>query len=239
MRTIVVALTLAAAMILFPLHSQSLAATEFVVWPAQFSYGTPSGAVTWNSTVYGLRYDSNILPNFGFVTDLYFGSISNPALGGSALNSFSGQTVAGDLGLRLSGSLGPLDLAARGGYEGLALNATGPTAVDRVLLVTSGLDVGADVKLHLVSGLALRGSFTYLPSLNNSANLSFSSPPSTAQFNGTGNGTEYEVDLSYSFIPQFSVFGGYRAGSYQMMWSGSGSTTATFSGYVFGLDTRF
>jgi hypothetical protein len=195
--------------------------------------------VNWNSTMYGLRFDSGILPHFGFVTDLYFGSISNPTLGGSGLSGFSGQTVAGDFGLRLGGSVGRLDMAVFGGYEGLALNATGPTAADRILLLTSGLDVGADIKLHVVRGLAVRGSFTYLPSLNSSANFSFSSPPSNAQFNGTGNGTEYEVDLSYSFIPQLSLFGGYRSASYQTAWSGSTSTATTFSGYIFGLETRF
>jgi hypothetical protein len=239
MRTLVLAVIAAVTLVALPLQSQAQAATDFAVWPAQFSYGTPSGPLTWDSTVYGLRFDSNILPHFGYGTDLYFGSVSNLALGGSGLSGFGGQTVAGDLTLRLGGSLGSLDLTAYGGYEALALNATGPTAADRILLLTSGPSLGAEAKLHLFRGLALRGGITYLPSLNSSANLSFSSPPSTAQFSGTGNGTEYEVDLSYSVIPAVSVFAGYRAGNYQTSWSGSGSTTTSFSGWLFGLESRF
>ncbi len=239
MRTLALALTLAVALVPLPLQSQAQAASEFVVWPARFSYGTPSGALTWDTTVYGLRNTSTILPYFGFGTSLYYGSVSNLALGGSGLNGFTGQTIAGDFSLRLGASVGRVDLAAYGGYEALALNANGPTATDRILLLTSGIRAGAEAKLHLPYGFALKGSFTTLPALNSSENLSFSSPPTAAQFNGTGSGTEYEVDLSYSFIPDISAFVGYRGGTYQTNWSGSGSTTTTFNGYVFGLEARF
>ncbi len=61
MRTLVLALTLAVALIALPLQSQAQAASEPAVWPTQFSHGTPSGALTWNTTVNGLRYNSNIV----------------------------------------------------------------------------------------------------------------------------------------------------------------------------------
>src|SRR5207249_7755676 len=36
---------------------QAGAAAQFTLWPAQFAYGTPSGDFTWNSTMFGLRFD--------------------------------------------------------------------------------------------------------------------------------------------------------------------------------------
>ena len=238
MRTLPLAVMLTVALVVLPFQSRAQAATEFVIWPAQFSYGTPSGAFTWNSTVFGLRYGSALVPHFGFGADLYYGTVSNLALGGSTLNGFTGNTLAGDASLRLETSVGLMDLAAYGGYEALALNGNGSTAADRVILQTSGVRTGAEVRLHLPHGFALRGGLTVLPSLNSSENLSLSSPPTAAQFNGTGNGTEYEVDLTYS-LPNFSVFVGYRSGTYQTSWSGDGSSSTTFSGYTFGLESRF
>ena len=238
MRSLPLAVTLTVALVVMPFQSQAQAATEFLIWPAQFSYGTPSGAFTWNSTVFGLRYGSALVPHFGFGADLYYGSVSNLALGGSTLNGFAGNTLAGDASLRLETSVGLMDLAAYGGYQALALNGYGSTAADRVILQTSGIRTGAEVRLHLPHGFALRGGLTILPSLNSSENLSLSSPPTAAQFNGTGNGTEYEVDLTYS-LPNFSIFVGYRSGNYQTSWSGDGSSSTTFSGYTFGLESRF
>ena len=237
MRTLALAVILTAALVALPL-SRVQAATEFLIWPGQFSYGTPSGAFTWNSTVFGLRYGSVFVPHFGFGANLYYGSVSNLALGGSTLNGFAGNTLAGDASLRLQTSVGLMDLAAFGGYGALALNGYGSTATDRVILQTSGVRTGAEVRLHLPNGFALRGGLTILPSLNSSENLSLSSPPTAAQFNGTGNGTEYEVDLAYA-LPNFSVFVGYRSGTYQTSWSGDGSSSTTFSGYTFGLESRF
>lgn len=238
MRTLVLALALAVALVALPLQSPAQAATEFVVWPAYYSYGSPSGAFTWNSTVFGLRFSNVIAPHFGFGGNLYYGSVSNLALGGGGLNGFSGNTLAGDVSLRLGGSVGLMDLTAFGGYQALALNAFGSTAADRILLTTSGIRTGAEAKLRFPNGFALRGSVAILPTLNSSETLSLSSPPTSAQNNGTGNGTEYEVDLSYSLL-YFSAFIGYRSGNYQTNWSGDGSTSTTFSGYVFGLETRF
>ena len=239
MRTLALALLLAVALVALPLQGQAQAATEFVAYPAQFSYGTPSGIFGWNSTVYGLRFTSTIAPHLGFGTDIYYGTVPSLALGGSTLNGFSGQTIAGDFSLRFGTSVRQVDLAVYGGYEAFAMNANGSTAADRILLFTAGPRVAGEVKLHLPHGFALEGSVAYLPSLNSSENLSLSSPPTTAQFNGTGNGTEYEVSLSYSFIPDLSILAGYRGGTYQTTWSGAGSTTTTFSGWVFGLESTF
>jgi uncharacterized protein YkwD len=61
MRTLVLALTLAVELIALPLQSQGHAASEAAVWPTQFSHGTPSGVLSWNTTVYGLRYNSSIV----------------------------------------------------------------------------------------------------------------------------------------------------------------------------------
>lgn len=240
MRSLVLALTLAVALVVLPLQSQAQAAAELVVWPSQFSFGTPMGAMTWNTTAFGLRYGSNLLPHFGFGTDIYYGSVSNLVLAGSPLTGFTGQTIAGDVSLRFGTSLGLLDLAAYGGYEALALNATGPGAFDRIVLATSGVRVGAEAKLAFSPRVALKGSVTTLTGLNSTANLVVTSPPIAAQFNGTGgSGTEYEVVLSANFIPSTSAFVGYRSGTYQTNWTGAASTPTTFSGWVFGLEARF
>jgi hypothetical protein len=238
MRTLALSLALAVALVTVPYQSRAQAATEFVVWPAQYSYGTPSGAFTWNSTVLGLRFTNRIAPHFGFGAGLYYGSVANLALAGSGLGGFTGSTLAGDLSLRFGTSIGLLDLGAYGGYQAFGMAANGSTPSDRILLQTSGLRTGADIRFHLASGLVLRGGVTILPSLNSSENLSLSSPPTAAQFNGTGNGTEYELGLGYS-LTDFSAFVGYRSGNYQTNWSGDGSTSTTFSGYVFSLESRF
>jgi hypothetical protein len=240
MRTLALSLALAVALVAVPYSYQNRvqAATEFVVWPAQYSYGTPSGAFTWNSTVLGLRFGSPLAPHLGFGAGLYYGSISNLALGGSGLNGFTGSSLAGDLSLRLGTNVGLMDLGVFGGYQAFGLTANGSTPSDRVLLQTSGVRTGADIKVRLPNGLALRGAVTFLPSLNSSENMSLSSPPTVAQFNGTGSGTEYEVGVGYS-LPHFSLFVGYRSGNYQTNWSGDGSSPTTFSGYVFSLESRF
>src|SRR2546430_17102900 len=38
------------------------AAMQFTLWPAQFSYGTPSGTFAWNSTMFGFRFDEPLGP---------------------------------------------------------------------------------------------------------------------------------------------------------------------------------
>jgi hypothetical protein len=132
-----------------------------------------------------------------------------------------------------------MDLGAFGGYQAFGLTANGSTPSDRILLQTSGFRTGADIRVNLPNGLALRGGVTILPSLNSSENMSLSSPPTVAQFSGTGSGTEYEVGLGYS-LRYFSLFAGYRSGNYQTNWSGGGgSSPTTFSGYVFSLESRF
>lgn len=238
MRAFALSLALAVALVALPYQNRAQAAVEFVIWPEQYSYGSPSGAFTWNSTILGLRFTNPIAPHLGFGAGLYYGSVANLALAGSGLTGFSGNTLAGDLSLRFAASVGRMDLAAFGGYQAFGLAATGSTPADRILLQTSGFRTGADVRFHLNGGLVLRGGVTILPSLNSTENLALSSPPTAAQFNGTGNGTEYEVGLGYSVV-NFSAFISYRSGNYQTSWAGDGSTSTTFSGPVFSLETRF
>ncbi len=239
MRTLVLALSLTVALVALPLQRQAQAATEVVVWPAQFSYGTPSGAVTWNTTAFGLRYRTTMVPFVGFGTTIYYGGVSNLALGGTSLSGFSGQTIGGDVSLHFGTSVGRVGVTAYGGYQALALNANGPAATDRVALLTSGIRLGAEARVALSRGLTLRGSVTTLQGLNSYANFTLSSPPTAASFSGTGNGTDYELALSYSLVPFTNTFIGYRAGSYQTNWSGAGSTTTSFNGVLVGLESSF
>jgi hypothetical protein len=238
MRKFALSLVLTVALVVLPLQSPARAGTEFLVWPANYSYGSPNGTFTWNSTLFGLRFSNVLAPHFGFGANLYYGNVANLALAGAGLNGFSGNTLAGDITLRFGGSVGLIDANVFGGYQGLALNAFGSTAADRILLTTTGVRTGVEARLNFPTGLSLRGSVAILPSLNSSETLSLSSPPTSAQNNGTGNGTEYEADLAYS-LPFFSVFVGYRSGNYTTNWSGSGSTSTTFNGYVLGLESSF
>ncbi len=239
MRAPILALLLAVALVALPLQNQAQAAAEFVVWPAQFSYGTPSGPLTWNTTAFGLRYRNAIAPFVGFGTTIYYGGVTNLALGASSLSGYSGQTIAGDISLYFGTNVGLVGVAAYAGYQALALNANGPSATDRVGLLTSGIRLGAEARVALSPGLTLRGSVTTFTGLNSYANLSLSSPPTAASYSGTGNGTDYELVLSYSLLPFTSTFIGYRAGSYQTNWSGGGSTTTAFNGVLIGLGTSF
>lgn len=239
MRVLVLGLALVVALVSLPLQRQAQAAAQFVAWPAQFSYGTPSGALTWNTTALGLRFHSSMVPFLGFGTDFYYGGVSNLSLGGSPLSGFTGQTLAGDVSLRFGTGAGPVSFTAFAGYEALALNASGPATTDRVVLLTSGVRVGGEARVALSRGFALKGSYTVLTGLNSSANLAITSPLIAAQYNGTGNGTEYELVLSYSFIPRTSVYMGYRSGTYQTNWTGFGSTTTSFNGIILGLETGF
>lgn len=239
MRAPILALSLALALVAFPLQSQAQAATEFVVWPAQFSYGTPSGTLTWNTTAFGLRLRNAMAPFVGFGTTIYYGGVSNLALGGSSLSGYSGQTIAGDVSLYVGTGAGPVGVAAYAGYQALALNANGPASTDRVGLLTSGIRLGAEAKIALSPGLAVKGSVTTFAGLNSYATLNLSSPPTAASYSGTGSGTDYELSLSYSPIPFTSAFISYRTGSYQTNWSGGGSTTTTFNGVLFGVGIGF
>lgn len=236
-RVIAMTLVTMLAGLLMPMAAH--AAAQIVIWPAQFSYGTPSGTFTWNSTAIGLRLDQAIAPFSAVGTSFYYGSISNLTFAGGSLSGYSGQTLAGDLSLRLGMSAGPLGLTGYAGYGGSVLNASGPAASDRIVLTTLGFRVGAEAKIPLTSGLALRGSWTALTGLNSQANFSLSTPPTAASQSGTGSGSEYEVAVLFSPISQTSILAGYRAGTYQTAWSGSGTTTTRYDGFFVGLEIRF
>lgn len=236
-RIITMTLVTMLASLLVPVGAH--AAAQIVVWPAQFSYGTPSGTFAWNSTAFGLRLDQSIAPFVAIGTTFFYGPVSNLSFAGSSLSGYSGQTLAGDLSLRLGMSAGPLGLTGYAGYGGFGLNATGPAANDRIVLTTLGFRVGAEAKVPLTRGLDLRGSWTALTGLNSQAAVSLSSPPTAAQSSGTGSGSEYQLAVLFSPVPLTTIFAGYRAGASQTAWSGSGTTSTTYNGIFAGFEIRF
>ncbi|HET6781843.1 MAG TPA: hypothetical protein VFH67_07085 [bacterium] len=214
-------------------------AAQVMIWPSQFSYGTPAGTFTWNSTAIGLRLDQPIGPFLALGTTLYYGPISNFSFAGSSLSGYSGQTLAGDISLRMGVSAGPLGLTAYAGYGGFGLNASGPSAPDRVVLSSLGFRTGTEAKVPLAPALSLQGSWTFQTGVNSSANISLSSPFTAAQHSGVGSGSEYQLVVVFSPLPRTGFFAGYRGGSHQNNWSGGGTTTTSYSGPFAGFEIRF
>jgi hypothetical protein len=218
---------------------QAHAGAGVTIWPSEFSYGTPSGTVTWNTTALGLRFSSPVGPFLGIGADVYYGTPTNLRFNGSPLSGYSGQAVGGELALRFGTGLGPVGATAFAGYGVLSLNASGPTAPERIVLYSTGFRLGAEARVTIRDGLALKGRFTGVTGLNSSGNLSLTSPPLAVQDSGTGSGSEYEVSLSYSPVGLVSVSVGYRAGNHTTNWSSGGSTTTRFSGFFVGAQTGF
>src|SRR5213596_1336881 len=69
---------------------QAGAAAQFTLWPAQFAYGTPSGDFTWNSTMFGLRFDEPLGPFVGLQTNLRYGPAANLTFPGRHLQVTTG-----------------------------------------------------------------------------------------------------------------------------------------------------
>lgn len=215
------------------------AATQFSVWPAEFSYGVPSGSFTWNSTMFGFTFTQTLGPFVSLQTNLQYGSIANLDFPGSSLSGYSGSTMVADSALRVGLRTGTFSVAAFGGYGGLLFNAAGP-ASGNIVLQSLGTRLGVEATVAMSGGLVLRGSYTLLPSLTARADIANPSPPpAPAQFTGSGTGSEYEIALVYSPLPVTTVFAGYRGGTQSIAWSGFGTASTTFNGFVAGVELHF
>lgn len=218
---------------------RAAAATQFTFWPADFTYGTPSGTFAWNATMFGFRFDQPMGPLVSLQTSLRYGSIANLNLSGSSLSGSSGSTLMADSALRIGLRTGPVGVAAFGGYGGLLVNARGPGASDAVVLQSLSARLGVEVVAATSRGLELRGSYTLLPSITTRADISLTAPPIAASDSGAGSGSEYEITLLFSPVPVTTIFAGYRGGTHQISWSGGPATTTTFTGFVAGVELHF
>ncbi len=213
------------------------AATQFSIWPAEFSYGTPSGTFTWNSTMFGLRFSQALGPLVSFDTSLRYGSVSNLDFGGTGLSTYSGNTLVADSVLRVGLRAGTFGIAAFGGYGGMFFNATDPATSGSVVLQSLGSRLGVEATLAMSPRLVLRGNYTLITSLTARADIAV--PPTAAQWGGTGTGSEYEIALLFSPVPVTTVFAGYRGGTQSIAWSGFGTASTTFNGFVAGVELHF
>jgi len=234
-RTKIAVLTLVSVLML---SVTAQAGTQVFIWPSNYSYGTPSGTFAWNTTSLGFRFDQGFGP-VGFGTMLFYGPITNFSFAGSGLSGYNGQVVGGDAGLRFALGAGPLGFGAFAGYGGFVANARGPVASDAVLLSSLGFRLGFDARAAIAPGVTLRGNWTTLSGVSSRADISLSSPPVAVQHSGTGNGSEYNIGVTFSPLPLVSVFADYRSASFQNNWSGGGTTTTSYSGYFLGVEFRF
>src|SRR2546428_3974827 len=102
------------------------AAMQFTLWPAQFSYGTPSGTFAWNSTMFGFRFDEPLGPFVSLRSDLRYGGLANPSFTATSISGYSGSTWIADSAFRVGLRTGPIGFAAYGGYGGPLFNTTRP-----------------------------------------------------------------------------------------------------------------
>src|SRR3989475_4579798 len=94
------------------------AAMQLTLWPAQFSYGTPSGDFAWNSTMFGFRFDEPLGPFVSLRTDLRYGAVANPSFTATSISGYSGSTWIADTTFRVGLRTGPVGFAAYGGAGG-------------------------------------------------------------------------------------------------------------------------
>src|SRR2546428_10716077 len=106
------------------------AAAQFTLWPAEFSYGTPSGTFAWNSTMFGFRFDEPLGPFVSLRSDLRYGAVANPSFTGGSMSGYSGSTWIADSVVRVGLRTGPIGLAAFGGVGGVVFYSTRALAVD-------------------------------------------------------------------------------------------------------------
>ena len=225
---------------LLGLASPAVAAAQFTIWPANYTYGTPPGQFAWSATTYAIGFEQSLAPFTSLRTNLAYGPTNTVNFNGSALSGYSGGVLLADAALRVGLQTGPLGLTAFGGYGGLFFNAMGSTASDRVVLQSAGTRIGVEANVAPAPGVSLRGSYTMTTGLTTNANISISNPVVTGTFTGSGTGNEYEVALVLSPVPMTSMYAGYRSGTQQVTWSGGGgNTTNTFSGWMVGVDLRF
>src|SRR3989442_2133794 len=106
------------------------AAMQFTLWPAEFSYGTPSGTFAWNSTLFGFRFDEPLGPFVSLRSDLRYGAVANPSFTATSMSGYSGSTWIADTAFRVGLRTGPVGFAAYGGYGGAFFYPQGPSAAD-------------------------------------------------------------------------------------------------------------
>src|SRR2546426_9538773 len=142
------------------------AAAQFTLWPAEFSYGTPSGTFAWNSTLFGFRFDEPLGPFVSLRSDLRYGAVANPSFTATSMSGYSGSTWIADTAFRVGLRTGPVGFAAYGGYGGLFFNATRPSPSGKVVLRNPSTRLGVGATGAPSPGLTLRGSSTRITSLN-------------------------------------------------------------------------
>src|SRR5688572_29294264 len=162
------------------------AATQFVVWPAEFSYNTPGGAFTWRTTAFGVRFDRSFAPLLSMRTSLFYGPISNLSFNGAPLSGYNAQTLAGDVSFRVGAGAGVVSIAGYAGYGGYALNASGPGASDRIILSTLGVRLGAEASMVFSPITSLRANYVQVISQNSDANAAWTAPAIAIQDSGRG-----------------------------------------------------
>jgi len=238
MRLLIVLAVVALLIGMFPAGSAE-AATQFSIWPAEFSYGIPApGTFTWTSTMFGLRFGQPLGPFVGLDTTLRYGAVANLSYSGTSLSGYSGSTFVADSVLRVGVRAGTFSVAGFGGYGGLLMNAT--SGSNNIVLQSLGPRLGVEASLALSGGLVLRGSYTILPSLTTRADIvSTGPPPPAGQSSGSGTGNEHEIALTYSPLPVTTVFVGYRGMTQSISWSGAGTTSTSFSGFTAGVELHF
>src|SRR2546425_4641899 len=103
------------------------AAAQFTLWPAGFSYGTPSGTFSWNSTLFGFRFDEPLGPFVSLRSDLRYGAVANPSFTMGSMSGYSGSTWIADSAFRVGLRTGPVGFAAYGGYGGVLFYPPAPS----------------------------------------------------------------------------------------------------------------
>src|SRR3989442_15859497 len=120
------------------------AAMQFTLWPAEFSYGTPSGTFAWNSTLFGFRFDEPLGPFVSLRSDLRYGAVANPSFTATSMSGYSGSTWIADTAFRVGLRTGPVGFAAYGGYGGAFFNATRPSAPGHIVPRDPSSRLGGD-----------------------------------------------------------------------------------------------
>ncbi|HEU5299381.1 MAG TPA: hypothetical protein VFW08_07795 [bacterium] len=237
MRTSVITLLLLVTMLAIPPVTR--AGTQVFLAPSQFTFATPSGTFNWSATSIGGRFGPSLGP-LEFGTMLSYAPVNSLSFMGSPLSGYSGQMFAGEIGPRFALGFGPIGVGASAGYGGFVLNARGPAASDAVLLSSLGFRLGVDARLTVAPTLSVRAGWTALTGLSTRADFSVSAPVAVvAQHAGSGSGSEFSIGVSFAPLPLVAAYAEYRSGTFFTGWSGGGSTSSSYSGYVLGVQVRF
>src|SRR2546427_1886024 len=140
------------------------AAAQFTLWPAEFSYGTPSGTFAWNSTLFGFRFDEPLGPFVSLRTDLRYGAVANPSFTATSMSGYTGSTWIADTAFRVGLRTGPVGFAAYGGYGGVFFYPQRPSAPDKLRFRQPSRRVGGGGTGAPPGGGVLRGGDTWITS---------------------------------------------------------------------------